>query len=183
MSLASIDRADRGAITIDERDNATQFLREAVADRVNQALDHTDLSPTALRSETADLLALQQLALLYAEVALNKTDWIHLHCYVAQLAVTEGAQSLWQWQAMDLMAFTLHDYLADRPDAGDALLHEIVAFTRQGAAGAIHDAYRRAGRHHYNAIRSERADDGTLDNLCAMVVARRHASGATPGAR
>lgn len=154
-----------------------------VADSVHQTLGHTDLSPAALRGETVDLFALQQLALLYAEQALTKTDWINLHGYVAQLAVTEGAQSLWQWQAMDLMAFALNDYLADRPAAGDALLHEVVALTRQGAADRVHDAYRRWGRDYFGLARTDLADDGTLDGLCETVVARRHTPSATSGTR
>ena len=163
---------------------STRFLGDVVdiVDRVNQTLGYEGLPSAALQCETADLYGLQRLALLYAETALDKSDWITLHRYVAQLAVADGAQSPWPWQAMDLMDFALSDYLADHPAAGDPLLHEIVAVTRQGAADAIHDVYRRSRCNLYDAIRSDRAHDGTLDDLCETVIARRPGRATEPPA-
>lgn len=178
MSQSAADVVNLSTVRPDNAADSERFLYDTlrVVDRVNQALGHHDLSVAALKAEAADLVALQQLALVYAKQALDKADWINLHRYVAQLAVAEGAQSAWQWQAMDLMSFALSDYLADRPDAGDARLHALVAITRQGAADRLHDLYRRAQVNVYNDVRQGLEGNNTLDGLCQTVIAqRRHA--------
>lgn len=185
--ITPIQPIDLTTVASDDTQALTHFAYDAIrlADRVNHALGETDLSTDTLKSETIDLYALQQLALLYAEHVLHKTDWINLHRYVAQLAVSEGAQSAWQWQAMDLMSFALSDYLADAPNAGDALLHEMMVLTRQGAADRLHDAYRQRHVNAYDDLRDALAhgrldQDNTLDDLCTAVVAQRSSHSADP---
>ena len=157
------------------RDGDIAFLREAItiAGRINEALGHTDLSPTALLGEVVDMYALQQLALRYAEQVLDHADWIRLAQYIAHLGVVEGAISTWQWTGSDLMAFALGDYLADCPDAGDALLHETARLIRQGATRRFAETYRRSG---IDTLRLaceayERGEAG--DGLCVALVSAR----------
>ena len=97
MSQHARQTIDLYSVYHHDAEAATRFLGAVVdiVDRVNQTLGYEGLSSAALQCETADLYGLQRLALLYAETALDKSDWITLHRYVAQLAVADGAQSPW----------------------------------------------------------------------------------------